>query len=84
MSQYGEMSSGPTTPPIACSAAAERMRAHRKRRRAGLRCVVVQLRETEIDVLIRKGLLKADARNDRYAVRDALHAHFDRTLRIST
>jgi hypothetical protein len=55
------------------------MRAHRKRRRAGLRCVVVQLRETEIDVLIRKGLLKADARNDRYAVRNALHAHFDRT-----
>jgi hypothetical protein len=79
MSQHAEMSSGPTTPPIACSAAAQRMRAHRDRRRAGLRCVVVQLRETEIDVLIRKGLLKADARNDRYAVRNALHAHFDRT-----
>jgi hypothetical protein len=74
------MNSGPTTPPIARSAAADRMRAHRKRRRAGLRCVVVQLRETEIDVLIRKGLLKSDARNDLYAVRDALHAHFDRTL----
>jgi hypothetical protein len=70
----------PTSPPIACSAAAERMRAHRRRRRAGLRCVVVQLRETEIDVLIRKGMLKADARNDLYAVRDAVHAHFDRTL----
>jgi hypothetical protein len=62
------------------SAAAERMRAHRDRRRAGLRCVGVQLRETEIDVLIRKGLLKADARNDLYAVRDALHEHFDYTL----
>jgi hypothetical protein len=62
------------------SAAAERMRAHRNRRRAGLRCVVVQIRETEIDALIRKGLLKADARNDIYAVRDALHAHFDRSL----
>jgi hypothetical protein len=80
MSKHAEMNSGSITPPIACSAAAERMRAHRKRRRAGLRCVVVQLRETEIDVLIRNGLLKADARNDLYAVRDALHAHFDRTL----
>jgi hypothetical protein len=83
MSQHAEMSSGPTTQPIACSAAAERMRAHRKRRRAGLRCVVVQLRETEIDVLIRKGLLKADARNDLYEVRNALHEHFDRTLGTS-
>ena len=81
MSQHAEMSSGPTSPPIACSAAAQRMRAHRKRRRAGLRCVVVQLRETEIDVLIRKGLLKADARNNVRAIRDALHRHFDDTLR---
>jgi hypothetical protein len=81
MSQHAEMSSGPTSPPIACSAAAQRMRAHRKRRRAGLRCVVVQLRETKVDVLIRKGLLKADARNDVRAIRDALHGHFDKTLR---
>jgi hypothetical protein len=81
MSQHAEMSSGPTSPPIACSAAAQRMRAHRKRRRAGLRCVVVQLRETEIDVLIRKGLLKADARNNVRAIGDAIHAHFDKTLR---
>jgi hypothetical protein len=58
--------------------------AHRKRRQAGLRCVVVQLRQTEVDVLIRKGLLSADARNDVYAIRDALHAHFDRTLGAAT
>jgi hypothetical protein len=63
------------------SAAAQRMRAHRKRRRAGLRCVVVQLRETEIDVLIRRGLLKADARNNVRAIGEALHGHFDNTLR---
>ena len=80
MSEEVEMSDGPATPPIACSAAARRMRAHRQRRRAGLRCIVVQLRETEIDELVRKGLLQADARNDVYAVRNALHAHFDRTL----
>jgi hypothetical protein len=81
MSEHTEMSNGPTSPPITCSAAAQRMRAHRQRRRAGLRCIAVQLRETEIDVLIQRGLLQADARNDVYAVRDALHSHFDRTLR---
>ena len=81
MSQHAEMSNGRPSPPIACSAAAVRMRAHRERRRLGLRCVAVQLRETEIDALIQKGLLAADARNDTYAVRDALHAHFDRTLK---
>jgi hypothetical protein len=80
MSEYAEMSSGPTSPPIACSAAAQRMRAHRQRR-AGLRCIVVQLRETEIDVLIRRGLLKADARNNVRAIGEAIHAHFDKTLR---
>jgi hypothetical protein len=41
---------------------------------------MIQLRETEIDVLIKRGLLKADARNDVCAVRDALYAHLDRTL----
>ena len=61
------------------SPAAERMRRHRQRRRDGMRCLTVELRETEIDVLISKGLLKADARNDTGAVREALHAYFDRT-----
>src|SRR5215813_9433922 len=40
------------------TAAAERMRRHRQRRRDGPRCLVIELRETEIDALIRKGLLK--------------------------
>ena len=35
----------------------ERMRRHRQRQRNGLRCLVIELRETEIDTLIRKGLL---------------------------
>jgi hypothetical protein len=83
MSEHTEMSGGPTRRPLACSAAAERMRAYRQRRRAGLRCVVVQLRETEVDVLIRRGLLNAVARNDVHAVRDALRAHFDRTLSLA-
>jgi hypothetical protein len=62
------------------SPAAERMRRHRERRREGLRCVTIELRETEIDVLVQKGLLKADARNDARCVREALYQYFDSTL----
>jgi len=64
----------------AISGAAERMRRHRRRRRDRLRCLTVQLRETEIDELIRKGLLKSETRNDRNAIIEALYKHFDRTL----
>ena len=38
--------------PTGPSAAAVRMRLHRDRRRYGLRCLMIELRETEIDVLI--------------------------------
>ena len=69
-----------TAEPVARSAAAERMRLHRGRRRKGLRCLMIELRETEIDALICKGLLKAEMRNDARAVREALYAHLDRTL----
>ena len=53
------------------------MRAHRQRRRDGLRCVTIELRETEIDMLLGR---KADARNDADAIRDALYAHLERAL----
>jgi len=53
------------------------MRAHRQRRRDGLRCLTIELRETEIDVLIGKKIV---ARNDQDAIRDALYAHLERTL----
>jgi hypothetical protein len=56
------------------------MRRHRQRRRDGLRCLFLELRETEIDVLVQKGLLKADARNNSRAVREALYRYFDSTL----
>ena len=62
------------------SAAAERMRRHRERRREGLRCLMIELRETEIDELIRKGLLKLEMRNDTNAIIEGLYAHLDRTL----
>ena len=71
----------PTPPPIACSAAGKRMRLHRKRRRLGLRCLTIELRETEIDVLIRKNLLQADARSDIFAIRKALYRHLDSSLK---
>ena len=60
---------------------AERMRLHRERRRRGLRCLMIELRETDVDALIRGGLLEHETRNDRNAVLKALYGHFSRTLR---
>jgi hypothetical protein len=65
-------------PPL--SPAAERMRLHRERRRKGLRCLTIELRETEIDVLVRMGLLRAEMRHEINAIIQALYVHFDRTL----
>ncbi len=62
------------------SSAAERMRRHRERRRDGLRCLIIELRETEIDVLIERGLLDSETRNDPSAIVHALYAFFDSTL----
>ena len=70
----------PKTARLPRSSAAERMRAHRQRRRDGLRCLTIELRETEIDALARNGFLKADARNDLDAIRDALYGHLERTF----
>jgi hypothetical protein len=79
MSDHAETTSEPTTPPIAGSAA-ERMRAHRSRRHAGLRCLTIELRETEITELIRRKLLEAGARDDLRAIRNAIHRLLDETL----
>jgi hypothetical protein len=68
-----ELSTGP-------SPAAERIRLLRERRRQGLRCLMLELRETEIDALVSKGLLKMETRNDARAIREALYGHLDRTL----
>jgi hypothetical protein len=59
------------------SPAATRMRCHRERRRDGLRCFTIELRETEIDALIQKGMLKSDTRNDLQAVKEALYAYLN-------
>ena len=60
------------------SPAAERMRLHRERKKNGMRCLMIELRETEIDALIRREFLKADARNDTQAIIDAIYSYFDR------
>ena len=64
----------------ALSAAALRMRRHRERRRDGLRCMTIELRETEVTALIRKGFLKEDAGNDDRAVKSAFYGFLDRAL----
>ena len=66
--------------PTPRSDAGERMRVHRQRRKAGLRCVTIELRETEVVELIKRGLMKADARHDLRAIRNALHRHLDESL----
>jgi hypothetical protein len=74
----GSSSSGSSSP------AAERMRRYRQRRRNGLRCLTIQLRETEIDGLIRRGLLKVEERNELSAVRESFYAHLEQTLGSKT
>ena len=75
----GDTTTSPAAPAIR-SAAAERMRRHRERRRDGLRCLTIELRVTEIDALVRNGFLKGDARNDPYAIEVALYEFLEHNL----
>jgi SOS response regulatory protein OraA/RecX len=68
------------TATLTLSPAAERMRRSRQRRRDGLRSLRVELRETEIDALVRKGLLRAESRDNADAVLRAFYAFLDRAL----
>jgi hypothetical protein len=76
----GPPTSDPLPAPVARSAAAERMRRHRDRQRKGLRCLTIEIRETEIDALVRQGRLQDTRRDDTDAVLHALYAFFERTL----
>ena len=51
---------------------AERMRLHRKRQRQGLQCVRILLHVTDIDGLVRLGLLQDDQRTDAVALQAAV------------
>ena len=59
---------------------AERMRRHRERRRKRMRCLTIELREAEIDALIRRGQLHANHRLISAAVRNALYGFLDQYL----
>jgi hypothetical protein len=64
------------------SLAAARMRRHRKRRGAGLRCLTIEIHQREIDVLVCRALLNPEMRNDKSAIIRALYDHFDQTLSL--
>lgn len=68
-------------PPLSRSLGAERMARHRDRQRKGLRCVTIELREAEIDVLVRHWWLAPDRRDDLAAVQKAFYGFLDETLR---
>jgi glycine/D-amino acid oxidase-like deaminating enzyme len=70
---------GPAVRP-APSAAARRMRRPRLRRQKKLRWLGLELRETEITALIRRGYLTNDTRNDLAAVKNAFYRFLDQTL----
>jgi hypothetical protein len=59
---------------------AERMRRSRERRRKGLRCLTIELREAEIDQFIRRTPLAAEDRDNPDALRRALYEYLDHTL----
>ena len=64
----------------AVSSAAERMRRHRERRREGLRSLTVELRDSEVNELIRRGYLGRDDHGNIDAIRTAFYWFLDREL----
>jgi hypothetical protein len=63
-----------------CSDAAARMRLHRHRRRQRIRCVTIELYEPVVEALVRKGWLKAEARNNPAVLVEALHGFLGYSL----
>jgi hypothetical protein len=59
------------------SAGARRMRWYRERRRRGLLCVTIQVRQAEISALIEQALLESSQRQNPAAVAVALHRYLD-------
>ena len=75
----GDTTTSPAAP-AKRSAAAERMRRHRERRRDGLRCVTLDVHDGEIDALARRGFLKSDTRNDFRSIEMALYVFLEHAL----
>jgi hypothetical protein len=66
--------------PTARSPAAKRMREYRERRKSGIRCLTVQILPAEIEVLVRRGFLTHETRNDPYDITAAIYRFLDATL----
>jgi hypothetical protein len=62
-------------------AGAERMRLHRERKRRGLSCITVEIRNAEIASLIRSGYLPRERSRERRALVAALHLFLDTNLK---
>jgi hypothetical protein len=62
------------------TSSAERMRRHRQRRRDGMRCFQLEIRDTEIDELICRKLLKQEMRNDKQSIIDAIYEFLEDSL----
>jgi len=55
-----------------------RSRRSRERRRDGLRCVTIEIRDEELDAFVRRGSLSDAARCDVEAIKQTIYSHFDR------
>ena len=70
------------TSPIRHPSTAARMRLHRQRELVRLACLTVEIRDSEIAALVRKGILEPDKRRDGKAVRKAMYSFLDPSLRV--
>jgi hypothetical protein len=73
--------SSPASHTAAPSPGALRMARYRRRKQRRMRWIGIELREAEIDVLIRRGWLSAGDREDPLALRKALYLFLDDHLR---
>jgi hypothetical protein len=60
------------------------MRLHRERRRQGLRCLTIELRETHASELIERGFLRSEDQKEPEAVRKALYLFLDRAVEATS
>ena len=58
--------------------AAERMRLSRQRRRDGMRVIPFEIRDSEIENLVKLGILDSENRDNRWAIAGALGKALDR------
>lgn len=62
------------------SSGALRQQIYRQRKKRGLQCIQVEIRQSEIQTLVNRGLLATTDVSSAGAIRMALYTHFDRTL----